>query len=197
MRKRSLWILVPLCGLLCACSGAPFGDSDFTRKIFPNGYWDFLIQLIAFIILIILVFVIGYKPVRKMLKKRQDGVNAMIEDAKQNQAIAKKAAMEKDQTIEEGKQEAERILESARRQAELERQRIVAEANEEAEAKRRRAEEDIRAAEEASKEAVRAQIIDVALMASENLLGREVRSEDNARLVADFVDGIKDGEGEA
>lgn len=195
MRKHALWILVPACAVLSACSGEPFSASDFTSKIFPNGYWDFLIQLIAFVILLILVFLIGYKPVKKMLKKRQDGLNAMIEDTKANQAIAQKAAMEKDQTIEEGKQEAERILDGARRQAELERDRILKAADEEAEAKRRRAEEDIRAAEEASKEAVRAQIIDVALMASENLLGREVTTEDNAKLVADFVDGVSGDEG--
>lgn len=193
MRKRSLWILLPLSGFLCACS--PFRDDEFTAKIFPNGYWDFVVQLIAFVVLLILVFVIGYKPVKKMLKKRRDAVNAMIEDAKSNQAIAYKAAMEKDQTIDEVKQEAERIIESARKQAELERDRILKAADAEVEAKRRRAEEDIRAAEEASKEAVRTHIIDVAMMASENLLGREVNTEDNARLVADFVDGIDGEEG--
>lgn len=196
MRKRHLWILLPVAAVLCSCQGSPFNDSDFTNKIFPNGYWDFVIQLSAFIILLILVFVIGYRPVKKMLKKRQDGVNQMIEDAKNNQAIARKAAQEKDQTIEEGKAEAERILASAKRQAEAERERIIQSAEEEIAIKRKRAEEDIRAAEEASKEAVRQQIVDVAMLASETLLEREVSSEDNKRLVQDFVDGIKGEEGE-
>lgn len=196
MRKRHLWILLPAAAVLCSCQGSPFNDSDFTNKIFPNGYWDFVIQLSAFIILLILVFVIGYRPVKKMLKKRQDGVNQMIEDAKNNQAIARKAAQEKDQTIEEGKAEAERILASAKRQAEAERERIIQSAEEEIAIKRKRAEEDIRAAEEASKEAVRQQIVDVAMLASETLLEREVSSEDNKRLVQDFVDGIKGEEGE-
>lgn len=194
--KRTLWILLPLCGvLLSACAGAPFQDSDFVNKIFPNGYWDFLIQLIAFILLLLIVFFLGYKPIRKMMKKREDAVNGMIAETKANQAIAKKAALEKDQTIEEGKKEAERIVLAAKQNAEFEANRIVSEAKEEAVARRKKADEDILRAQEASKEEVRQQIIDVAMLASKQVLGREVSSKDNERLVDDFVADLEKKEG--
>lgn len=194
MRKsrRTLWILLPvLAAALSSCQGSPFQDSDFTSKIFPNGYWDFLVQLIAFVLLLLIVFFLGFKPLRKMMKKRQDAVNAMIEDAKENQAIAKKAALEKDQTIDEGKKEAERIVYSAKKNAEFEASRIIAEAKEEAVARRKKADQDIESAKEASKEEVRQQIIDVAMLASEQVLGREVTSEDNERLVDEFVSSLE------
>ncbi|MBE6127496.1 MAG: F0F1 ATP synthase subunit B [Erysipelotrichaceae bacterium] len=194
--KRTLWILLPLCGvLLSACQGSPFQDSDFVSKIFPNGYWDFLIQLIAFILLLLIVFFLGYKPIRKMMKKREDAVNGMIAETKANQAIAKKAALEKDQTIEEGKKEAERIVLAAKQNAEFEANRIVSEAKEEAVARRKKADEDILRAQEASKEEVRQQIIDVAMLASKQVLGREVSSKDNERLVDDFVADLEKKEG--
>ena len=192
MRKnKALWILLPLtAALLSSCQGAPFQDSDFTSKIFPNGYWDFVIQLIAFILLLLIVFFIGYKPLKKMMQKRQDTVNSMIEDTKKNQAIAHKAAQESDQKILEGKQEAERIIASARKQAEHEKSQMLEAAQNEIALKRKKADEEIESAKIASKEEVRKQIIDVAMLASETLLEREVSSKDNERLVASFVDEL-------
>ncbi|MCR5349120.1 MAG: F0F1 ATP synthase subunit B [Bacilli bacterium] len=199
MRRRRGFLvcfLLPIAGLLCACEGSPFTDADFVAKIFPNGYWDFLIQLLAFIVLLVVVFFVGYKPVSKMLQKRKEGVEKMIQDAEENAAVAKKAALEKDQTIQEGKDEAERIIASARKSAEVQAQEILNVAEAQAAAKRKKVDEDIEAAKAASVEAVRKEIVDVALLASETLLGREVSSEDNKRLVREFVDGLKDdGEG--
>ena len=196
MRKsrKTLWILLPLfAAVLSSCQGTPFTEQDFIDKIFPNGYWDFLIQLIAFILLLIIVFFLGYKPIRKMLKKRQDAVDAMIEETRQNQIIAEKAAKASDQTIQEGKEEAERILNQARQQAEFEREKVLRETAREVEARKKKADEDILAAQEASKEEVRRQIVDVAMLASETLLQREVNTEDNKRLVEDFVDDLNGG----
>ena len=196
-KKRFLWILLPVAALLSSCQGSPFSDEDITAKIFPNGYWDFLIQLIAFVILLLIVFFLGYKPLKKMMAARHDKIQAMIQDAEENQRVAHNAAMAAEETIEEGRQEAERILESARAQAKAEGKAIIAAAEEEAASKRRKAQEDIAAAEEASRARVREEIIDVAMLASETLLGREVNSEDNARLVETFVDSISgEGEGE-
>ena len=197
MGKKSrftLWILLPVSAvLLSACEGSPFTDEDFVKKIFPTGYWDFLIQLVAFIVLLIVVFLVGYKPVKKMLKKRQDAVDKMISETEENNRVAKRAAMASDQTIQEGKEEAERIIASAKKTAELERAKILSAAEQEASAKRKKADEDIAAAKEASKEEVRKEIVDVAMLASETLLGREVTTDDNKRLVADFVDGLREG----
>lgn len=187
-KHATRWLLLPLVtALLSSCQGSPFSDSDFTAKIFPNGIWDLVVQLLAFIVLLLVVFFVGYKPVKKMLAKRRDGVNQMIEDARKDKATAHAAALKADQTIEDGKTEANRILAEARKQAEAEREQIVAKAEEEAEAKRRRADEEIAQAKEASKEEVRQQIIDVALLAAGQVLGREVSDEDNKRLVNDFI----------
>lgn len=48
----------------------------------------------------------------------------------------------------------------------------------------------IKQAEEASKEKIRQEIVDVALEASKQVLGREVNEKDNAKLVGTFVDEV-------
>ena len=64
------WKNIPL---LDDASDPPFTDSDFINKLFPNGLWDLIIQLLAFVVLLLIVFFLGYKPVKKMvaaLKKK-------------------------------------------------------------------------------------------------------------------------------
>ena len=184
--KRLSLLLLPFSALLLSgCQGTPFTSEDFTSKLFPNGFWDFLIQLLAFVVLLIAVFVIGYKPVKKMLKKRHDGVNAKIEDAKTMQRDAHEAVMKKEETIAEGKEQAASIIEAAKRQAESEA------AEEEASAKRKKADEDIEAAKKKSEQEIHDQIIDVALAASSKVLGREVNEKDNKALLDDFLQEMK------
>ena len=190
--KRLSLLLLPFSALLLSgCQGTPFTSEDFTSKLFPNGFWDFLIQLLAFVVLLIAVFVIGYKPVKKMLKKRHDGVNAMIEDAKTMQRDAHEAIMKKEETIAEGKEQAASIIEAAKRQAESEAAAILAKAEEEASAKRKKADEDIEAAKKKSEQEIHDQIIDVALAASSKVLGREVNEKDNKALLDDFLQEMK------
>ncbi len=186
---KSILLLLPV-ALLSSCQGQPFSDSDFIGKIFPNGYWDFLIQLIAFILLILIVFFLGYKPIKKMLQARKDAVNKMIDDAQKDKAEAHKAALQVDQTIAQGKEEAARIIAEAKAQAEYQAKQILDTANAEAMAKRQRADEDIEAAKRASIESTRKEMVDVAMMASAKLLGREVNDDDNERLVRNFVDDV-------
>ncbi len=187
---------------LCSCQENPFGQdtqaatNSFTSKIFPNGIWDFVIQLIAFVILLLIVFFLAYKPVKKMLRKRKEEFTKMVEDTEANQAIARHAAENADLVIEEGKQEAGAIIAEARKQAEEEKQAILKQAEEEALQMRKRAEVEIEEAKEASKAEMREQIIDVAMLASEKVLGREVDHQDNDRLVADFLDSMNAGEEE-
>lgn len=190
--KRFTYILLPILAvMLTSCQGTPFTDSDFTSKIFPNGYWDFIIQIGAFVVLLIAVFFLGYKPIKKMVAKRRENVSKMIEDAEEKQRIANEAAAKKEATILAGKEEASHIIELAKKQAEAERTAIINEAEAQAALRRKKADEEIEAAKEASKQEIREHIVDVALAASSQVLGREVSKEDNQALLDDFLDGIE------
>lgn len=178
-------------------SDAPFGSSEFVNKIFPNGLWDFVIQVVAFVILLIFVFFIGYKPVKQAMAKRDASIQHDLEDAKAQRKIAMEAASKKEETIEEGKREAARLVSSAKAQAEVQAKSIVEAAQQEAASTKKKADEDIALAKKKSEQETRQQIIDVAFAASSQVLGREVNSEDNERLVSGFVDDINGNGGQA
>ena len=175
-------------------SGSPFSAEDFQNKIFPSGIYDFLIQLIAFIILLLIVFFLGYKPVKAFLKKRADYVEQTLAETEANRVIAAEASSRSEAVVEEGKTKAEEIIAQARQQASLEAEAIVEEARRQAEQARRQADIDIELAKEKSKEQIRDEIVSVAILASSQLLGREVGDEDNRRFVGDFVDSLSEEE---
>lgn len=168
----------------------PFNSEDFVNKIFPNNIWELVIQISAFVVLLIIVFLLGYKPIKKMLKKRADFIDANINDALEKNKIATEAALKKDETIAEGKAEAERIVAAAKAQATLEADEIRRIANEDAIKAKKKADEEIALAKEKSIQETKNEMVDVAIAASTAVLGREVNQEDNSRLVSEFIESI-------
>ena len=172
---------------------SPFESSEFVAKIFPSGLWDFVIQLLGFVVLILFVFFVGYKPVKKAMKTRADAIQNDLDTAKQQRQIAEAAASEKDATIASGKKEANHIIEEAKLDASAQGKAILDQAKLDAAAARKKADLEIEQAKEKSKQETRKEIVDVALAASSRVLGREVSEEDNKRLVSSFIDEISGG----
>ena len=175
-----------------ASANVPFTDEDFTKKLFPNGIWDFVIQISAFVVLLVVVFFIAYKPVKKMVAKRRAYVAGQIASAEEANRVAQEAAANKDVTIEEGKKEAGRIVAEARLEAQSEAARIIADAERSAAETKKQADIDIELAKEKSKADVYREIVDVAIAASSQVLSREVNDKDNERLVNEFLEDLKD-----
>ena len=195
MKRRNLFIIAGIfsAGLLSSCQGSPFSESDFNNKLFPNGIWDLVIQLSAFVILLLIVFFLGYKPLKKMLQKRKDYVQSQLDEAEKAKKYVSEAEVLAQQEVERGKQEASQIIDEAKAQASAEASQIIAEAKEEAVARRIAADEEIRLAQEASKQEIRQEIIDVALQASSQVLGREVNAEDDQRMISDLLQSLDGG----
>lgn len=172
-----------------ADSDSPFTDNEFLQKIFPN-IWDFVVQLIAFVILLVIVFFLGYKPIKKLLQKRHDYVEHNLRDAEAAKAIAERNAKTSEASIAEAKTQAAVIVSNAKAESTKAADAIVSKARSDAEEAKKQADQDILAARKKAKEDSRQDIIDVALSATSQVLGREVNEADNARLVSDFVDEL-------
>jgi F-type H+-transporting ATPase subunit b len=176
------WLSLPIFD----ANSSPFQDSTFLQKLFPN-FWDFLVQFLAFIVLLLVVYFLGYKRIKKLIKARKDYVEHNLRDSEDQKAIAERNAKLSAQNIDESKQQAAKILVSAKAQADKEAEAIVAKAKADAILEKQKADQDIEAAKKKSQDEIHQQIVEVALSASSQVLGREVDSKDNARLVDDFV----------
>ena len=192
MRKRKLLFLLPLASLLTSCSGEELGltSESFTSKLIPN--WpSFVTQLAALVVLIIVVIVFAYKPVKKILKKRQDHIEENIKEAEKSKLVWQENELKSKETVLASERTAADIVAEAKNDAQKERAVILENTQLEVNRMKKDAENDIARMEIEAQEQIKKEIVSVALDASKELLGREVSSKDNVRLVEDFIEEVK------
>ena len=120
------------------------------------------IQLLNTIVLAAVLTYLLYKPVRKFMQKRADGIKSQLDRAQDDAEAAEKLKAFYDQRLEEIELERAGILEEAQRLAAEKAQRMLGDAEGEIAAKKERAAADIQARHERANEENRLQIIETA-----------------------------------
>ena len=159
------------------------------EKLVPN-WLSFVIQLSSFIILLVVVFVFAYKPVKKMLAKRAAFIQQEIDQAKENNDLALQQTKEAKKILSDSKAEASVIIENANKKGQEQYDAIIADAKEEVKEMKIAAEQDIEQAKQDALKDIRNEMVSVALTASKEILKREVDSEDNTKLAEDFINRL-------
>lgn len=159
------------------------------QKLIPS-WISFLVQFLSFLVLLLVVFFVAYKPVKKMLKKRADHIENEITQAEEKNAIAAASVTEAKELVASSKVKASEIIKTAESQGQEKYDAIILEAKQEVSEMKKAAEEDIIRAKEEAKEDIRNEMVNVALSASKEILKREVNSKDNTRLAEDFIDQL-------
>ena len=182
--------IFPVLFLLTSCSTDELGNSlsdSIEAKLIPN-IWAFLVQLFAFIILIIVVTKFAYKPVRKYLDKRSELLNSEKKETESLNQKAKENILESEKKLAEVRDNAsKKIIDDAREKAKLEKENILKEANQEANKVKTNAYKAIEEEKSKAKQEIKEDIVDVAFTMTSKLLEREVSDEDNKKIVDDFV----------
>ena len=159
------------------------------EKLIPN-LLSFVVQFLSFLVLIIAVFILAYKPVKKILKKRADYIENEIKEARQNNLEAEKNLTEAKEMVASSKVQASEIIARAEKQGQERYDMMLVSANNEIVEMKKDAEKDIERAKEEAIQDIRNEMVNVALSASEEILKREVDSQDNKRLAEDFINRL-------
>ena len=151
--------------------------------------WTLLLsQIINFGVLIILLRMFLYQPVLKMLNARKERIAQSMKDAERVSAAAREAEQEKGKVLEQARREAQEIRAQATRDAEKIAQDVRARADQEATDIRMKAQADTAKQADLALADANKQIADLAIMATEKLLGRELANKaEQQRFVADFL----------
>ena len=163
--------------------------SDIGGKLIPNVF-SFVVQICSLVVLILVVFFVAYKPVKKMLKKRADYIENNILDSQKNKAIAKQNLEQSNEAILSSKKEASRIISDANKKALNERKILEEETKLGLLRLKQEAETDIEKSKEQSLEDIRREMISVAMVTSKEILKREINEKDNAKLAEDFIEKL-------
>jgi F-type H+-transporting ATPase subunit b len=161
--------------------------------------WPLLIaQIVNFLILVAILYAFMYKPVLGMLAKRRDRIAQSLKDAERVTAAAQEAEQEKAKLVDAARREAQEIRAQATRDAEKIAQDVRGRADQEATDIRIKAQNEAKAQTEAALAGANKQIADLAILATEQLLGRELKNkEEQQRFVSEFLAGQASGQGSA
>ena len=165
------------------------GLDDILSKLIPN-WTSFVVQLAAFLVLVAVVIYFAYKPVKKMIKKREDYIEDNIKQSELAKSRANDNIIKSEATLTESHKQANEIIEQAKLDAENERYRILEETNLLVSKMKQDALEDIKQSKEDAKEEIRKEMVNLALEASGEILGRNVSTKDNEKLADDFIRSI-------
>jgi F-type H+-transporting ATPase subunit b len=184
-RAASAWVfflvvLLPEMGL--AAEGAAHEEPGLI-----NLNITILIQAINFLILILLLSKFLFKPLRKFLADRSEGIARSLAEAKAAREAAAKAQEEYQARIRETQKEVAAIRDQVQREIEAERQRLLQASREEAQSLLASAKAEIEAETKRAKASLREEVVGLALGAAERLLGRTMSSEDQRTLADQYV----------
>ncbi len=195
MKKGKLFIglvtglaaMVTLSG--CDTTEAAAEIAKIKEKLIPS-WTSLVVQFGALVILIFIVIFCAYKPVKKMVKKRQDYIENNIRDSEVSKAVALKAEKQSSEIVLESKKQAAQIIEEAQNAAKKDRENLLNEARLEVTKMKSDAEMDIERSKQEALDEIHAEMVDVALAASSEILKREVNKKDNARLTEEFIENL-------
>lgn len=193
MKKHFLIFSLLLSLLLTSCSvdNASQDITDTINDAIPNLYVT-LAQIGAFIVMVLIVIFFGYKPIKKKLDARREYVKKNLDDSDKHLKEAKKKEKEAEDIITASRIQANSIVEKARKQAIEEKNQMLDEAEKAIALKKLQDEKELKDKEQKMIKDNRDKIISTALDASKEILKREIKEEDNKKIVDDFIDKLND-----
>jgi F-type H+-transporting ATPase subunit b len=193
MRIRAMVMI--LIAVLCTAAMASEGEGAASgQDIFSGSIADSIWTVIAFVLLVVVVGKLAWKPLLNGLKDREDRIRLEITAAENARKQAEKTLAEYNSRIEQLEQKARQMTEEATREAHRLGQEIAEKARQESMAIKQKAQDDIDAAHAAAKDRLWEETGDIVLALSSRVLSRTITDDDNQRLIREAVEKLKGGQ---
>ena len=154
------------------------------------NFWTALFVLLNTLLIFFVARKFLFKPVMKLIKDRQDEIDAMYRDA--NAAKDEALAMEAEykEKLSQAQLTGERMVREATERGQKREEEIVRQANAEAEAILAKASADIAREKKKALNDAKDEISDIAMAIAEKVVGRELTDTDHSDLVNGFIDRL-------
>lgn len=161
-----------------------------TLEVISVNLWQTLISLLNLVLLFLIVKHFLYKPVKKVLAKRQAELEEHYTTAEKAEADAKADRLAWEERLSGANAEADAILQNATELAHSRGDAIVSEAREKADGIVRVAQNEAELERRRATESVKREIVEVSGAIAEKMLEREVNVEDHRKLIDSFIENI-------
>ncbi|MDQ3693229.1 MAG: F0F1 ATP synthase subunit B [Chloroflexota bacterium] len=151
-----------------------------------NG-WNLLVQLIAFIIFLWLLWRFALGPITRVIDERQDRIRESVEAAERMKAELAATAARNEEVLVEARQQAQQIVAQARDAGEATLNRAREQANAQAEEYLTRAEATLRQETQQARQQLRQEVADLAVMAAGRIVRKELDPATQTRLIEETL----------
>ena len=148
--------------------------------------------IVNFLGLLVILYLLLWEPILKVLDNRAATIQKDLDGAAGDRQVA--ASMKEKYTglLLGSRQERQELIAQGRKEGELERQRILETARQEADKVIAQTRAELEAAAEQARRALRQEVGDLSVELAEKILRREVRPEDNSKIVEEFLVALND-----
>ena len=151
-----------------------------------NG-WNLIVQLVAFIIFLWLLWRYALGPIVRVLDQRQERIRESMEAAQRMQAELQATAARNEQVLAEARQQAQQIIGQAREAGDATLARAREQANAQAEEYLTRAEATLRQETEQARQLLRQEVADLAVTAASRIVRKELDPAAQSRLIEETL----------
>jgi F-type H+-transporting ATPase subunit b len=143
----------------------------------------YIYKIINFLILVIVLFKFGRKPLGDFLKKRTELIEKTLSEAKEAKEAALKALKEAEERLKTKDAEVAAIVAAAKKSGEIERDRIIEESGKLKEKILEQAKTNIEFELKHAKESIKAEAVELAMELAEKKLKDKLTKEEQERLL--------------
>ncbi|MBP2651100.1 MAG: atpF [Firmicutes bacterium] len=149
-------------------------------------------QIINFLILVVILTWVGYKPLMKALADRQAHIAESLETAEREKVVAEELKLEYQQQLAQARSQAQAIVEKATKLAEQTKDEILQEARAEHARLLKVAADEISRERERALAQMRSEVVSLSIAAAGKVIGNNLDAAANAGLVTDFINRLDD-----
>ncbi len=151
-----------------------------------NG-WQLVIQLIAFLVFIWLLWKFAVGPIVGVLDQRQERIGESMAAAERMQAELRATQSRNEEVLLQARREAQEILTTARQNSEQMITRAREEANAQAETYLTRAQDALRQETDQARQQLRQEVGNLAVMAAGRIIRKELDPQAQSRLIEESL----------
>lgn len=168
------------------------GAAEGGHEAFLNT-GDILFQLLMFIILLALLKKYAWGPLMGIMKQREEHIAGEIDAAEQSRKEATKNLEEQRELLKQARQEAQSLIENAKKQGDIQRDEIIALARTESDRIKESAKAEIEREKDQAVAAIREQLASISVMIASKVIEKELSVADQEKLVNDYIKEAGEG----
>jgi len=161
------------------------------NNLFAGDVGNVLWTLVSFGLVMIVLGKFVWGPLTEMIQKREEFILDSLETAKSHRESAEARLEELESRLNDARAEATALVDEGRRDAEVVRQKIEADAKDEAEKMVERAKREIGIARETAVKELYELSGNIAASIAGRIVGRELDAKDHSRLISEALEQLQ------